>query len=171
MHVKPETTVGSGGGSDAVGLRLIIGYKFLKAVGELILGVAVLVFLSAGLPDEVRELARRVREHATAAWSVDLAEWLTNAATRRNLRVVAVASLLDAVWSCFEGWALYRGYAWSGWLVIVATSSLFPFEVIAIARHVRAGRVALMALNVLIVAYLVRRQLGRRAGELPAGPG
>jgi uncharacterized membrane protein (DUF2068 family) len=152
--------------SDAIGLRLIVAYKFLKAAAELMLGALVLSLASAGLADELHTVALSTRDHATAAWSVALAEWLMNAATARSLRVVALASLLDGAWTLFEGWALHRRYWWSGWLVVVVTASLFPFEAIAIARHARAGRIALMVVNVLIVAYLVRR---RAAGAAPPG--
>lgn len=144
---------------DAVGLRLIVGYKFVKAGAELLLGALLLSFAAAGLAEELRAVALSARDHATAAWSVRLAEWLMNTATARNLRVVALASLLDGAWTLFEGWALHRRFWWSGWLVVVATASLFPFEAIAIARHARAGRIAIMALNVVIVAYLVRSRV------------
>lgn len=148
-------------GPDALGLRLIVGYKFVKAAAELLLAVLILSLASAGLADELRMAALNVRNHATAAWSVALARWLMNAATSRNLRVIALASLLDAAASLFEGWALHRRFGWSRWLVVFTTSSLFPFEVVAIVRHFSAGRVALMVVNALIVVYLVRHRTRR----------
>jgi uncharacterized membrane protein (DUF2068 family) len=144
-----------------LGLRLIVGYKFAKAAALLLLGTLILSFASAGLADELRTVALNVRNHATAAWSVALAKWLMSAATSRNLRVVAVAALLDAAVSLLEGWALHRRFAWSRWLVVVTTSSLFPFEVVAIVCHFSAGRVLLIAVNVLIVVYLVRHRVSR----------
>ena len=154
----PQDAGGRAGRSDAIGLRLIIGYKFTKAAAEFLLGVVILSMASAGLADELRTVALNVRNHATAAWSVALAKWLMNAATARNLRVVALASLLDAAASLFEGWALHRRFDWSRWLVVGATASLFPFEIVAIVRHLSAGRVALMVVNALIVVYLVRHR-------------
>lgn len=143
------------------GLRLIIGYKVIKAGAEVLLGAVLFAMISVGLADELRDVALSARNHAAAAWSISLAEWLMNAATSRNLHVIALASLLDGAWSGFEGWALHRRYRWSGWLVVAATASLFPFEIVAIARHARAGRIALLLLNVVIVGYLVRAQLRR----------
>jgi uncharacterized membrane protein (DUF2068 family) len=144
---------------DDIGLRLIVGYKFAKAAVALLLGVLILSFASAGLADELRTIAMNVRNHATAAWSVALAKWLMNAATSRNLRVVAIASLLDAGASLFEGWALHRRFGWSRWLVVFTTSSLLPFEIVVIVRHFSVGRVALIAVNLLIVVYLVRHRV------------
>jgi len=158
MPPAPDPAAPTGEQPEALGLRLIVAYKFAKAAALLLLGTLILSFASAGLADEMRTVALNVRNHATAAWSVALAKWLMNAATSRNLRVVAIASLLDAAASLFEGWALHRRFGWSRWLVILTTSSLLPFEAIAIVRHFSAGRVALMVANVFIVVYLVRHR-------------
>ena len=143
---------------DALGLRLIIGYKLVKAAAGFLLGVLIFSLASAGLADELQTVALNFRNHATAAWSVTLAKWLMGATTSRNLRVVAIAALLDAAASLFEGWALHRRFGWSRWLVVLTTSSLLPLEAVAIVRHFSAGRVALMIVNVLIVVYLVRHR-------------
>jgi uncharacterized membrane protein (DUF2068 family) len=142
---------------DALGLRFIIGYKYAKAAGELVLGAAVLILASAGLGGALRTVALNTRDHATEAWSVALAQWLMHAATDRNLRIVALASLLDAAASLFEGWALHRHFRWSRWLVVGATASLLPFEVVAIVRHWHVGRLVLIIVNASIVVYLVWR--------------
>ena len=155
---------------DDFGLRLIVGYKLVKAAAGLLLGVLILSLVSAGLADELHTIAMNVRNHATAAWSVALAKWLMNAATSRNLRVIAIASLLDAAASAFEGWALHRRFGWSRWLVVITTSSLFPFEVVAIVRHLSAGRVALIAVNALIVGYLVRHRMREKIDTPRQGP-
>lgn len=142
---------------DEVGVKLIVGYKVVKAVVELGFGVAVL-FFAGKATGELRHIALQIKEHATAAWSVALAEKIAHAATERHVVVAALASLLDGVFSSVEGWALHRRYRWSGWLVIGATSCLLPFEALALIRRVTAGRVALLAINASIVAYLARRE-------------
>jgi uncharacterized membrane protein (DUF2068 family) len=161
MPAVPDPAAPAGEQPEALGFRLIVAYKFAKAAALLLLGTLILSFASAGLADELRTVALNMRNHATAAWSVALAKWLMNAATSRNLRVVAIASLLDAAASLFEGWALHRRFGWSRWLVILTTSSLLPFEAIAIVRHFSAGRVALILINVFIVVYLVRHHISR----------
>ena len=54
-----------------------------------------------------------------------------------------------------EGIGLILGYHWAGYLVVVATSSLIPFEIYEIARKFSPIRVALFVLNVAIVIYLI----------------
>jgi uncharacterized membrane protein (DUF2068 family) len=158
------------------GLRLIVGYKLVKAAAGLAIGVLILTLMSFGLAEHLQAFALTVRNHAAEAWSIALAKWLTNAATSRRLLVIALACLLDAVFSAFEAWALRRRYRWSGWLIVAATSALLPFEAVALAKHFTAGRAVLAAANVLIVLYLVRLELSDRRGVTaesrvpPAGP-
>lgn len=140
-----------------IGLRLIVLYKLTKAVLEVAFGATVAIFAD-GVSAELQRLAVAVRDHATAAWSIALAERLVRAATARHLEIVALASLFDGVFSAVEGWALHKRYRWSGWLVIGATSCLLPFEAIALVRRLTFGRVTLLFVNALIVVYLVRHQ-------------
>jgi uncharacterized membrane protein (DUF2068 family) len=142
------------------GLRLIVFYKLVKAAVEALIGV-LLILGSARVIDGLRDIAVKLREHAAEAWSVSLAERLVHAATARNMLVIAIASLVDAALSLMEGWALHRRYVWSEWLVVVATSCLIPFEVGELIRRVTLGRAALLGLNTLIVAYLLKRRANR----------
>jgi len=146
------------GHSGFSGIGLIVLYKLAKAVAELSLVAAFLLVGPGRLAEHARAVAAFVRHHAASAWSAALAERLTGAATERHARVVTLALLLDGVFTCIEGWVLHRRYPWGRWLVIAATSCLLPFEVVALARHHSAGRASLLVLNLLIVAYLVRRK-------------
>jgi uncharacterized membrane protein (DUF2068 family) len=138
----------------------MVAYKLVKAAIELLLGLILLV-LVARVTHGLGDLVRGIRDHATAAWSLALADDLARVVTRRHVVVVALASILDGFVSSFEGWALHKRYAWSEWLVVAATSCFVPFELGALARHVTGGRVLLLCGNALIVAYLARR-LSRR---------
>jgi uncharacterized membrane protein (DUF2068 family) len=139
------------------GLKLIVGYKFGKAVIEVLLGLA-LFFFARRATDDVKHLAIHLRDHATAAWSVAFAKRLLNAATARHVHVIALASLLDGAFSALEGWALRRRYRWGEWLVIAATSCLLPFEIAALVRRLTLGRLIVLGVNTAIVLYLIRRR-------------
>jgi len=142
-------------------LVLIIAYKFAKGGLWLALALVFAVALHMGLGDRLRGLAEHLRHHANA-WSLQLAQLLTRAATRRGLLTVTVALVSDGIVSLIEGWALLRGRWWGPWLVVVATGSLLPFEIAALARHPHAVRFALFAVNVAIVGYLARRAVAER---------
>ncbi|HEY6477508.1 MAG TPA: DUF2127 domain-containing protein [Polyangia bacterium] len=149
-----------------VGLRLIITYKIVKAVLQV--SAAVLLFYGAahGLGAKLADFAERLREHAVHAWSnVFAAALLRFVHARHSLVWTADALLFDAALSSVEAWALSRRYTWGEWLVVGTTSLLIPFEVRALLHHLRVGRVLLLVLNVVIVAYLIVNLRARRAAE------
>jgi len=150
------------------GLRLIITYKFTKAVLQVL--AALLLFYGAahGLGERLAELAEKLREHAVHAWSnVFAAALLRFTHSKHSLTFTAYALLADAGLSSVEGWALSRGYTWGEWLVVVTTAGLIPFEIRALMHHLRAGRVILLVLNVAIVTYLIMNIRFRRRAHLP----
>jgi uncharacterized membrane protein (DUF2068 family) len=141
-----------------VGLRLIIGYKYLKAVLQLAAAGVLWYGARHGLADYLTGFAENLREHAVPA----AGHRFISALERFNhqphgLRWLAAALVGDAVVSAFEAWALAAGYVWAPWIVVGATASLIPFEVLALFRHLRFGRVAALVINTAIVVYLVRR--------------
>jgi len=139
------------------GLQLIIGYKLSKAAAEFLCGASIMVLGSVGFAQKLAATAQVLRQHATEAWSIALAERLLDASTAHHVSVVAMALGVDAIVTAIEGWALYRRYVWSRWLVVGTTASLLPFEILALLRHPNGGRIAVLVLNLLTVAYLVRR--------------
>jgi uncharacterized membrane protein (DUF2068 family) len=149
------------------GVRVIIAYKWLKALLQI--GIAVMLFIGArrGLAPQLAALASGLRAHAAHAWSAAAADAVLRFVARpQDLVLVAAALTADAVVSVIEGWVLFRGYAWGPWVVVGATGSIIPFEIVALARHFSPSRFGLFAANVAIVVYLVRRVMGgRRVAE------
>jgi uncharacterized membrane protein (DUF2068 family) len=150
------------------GLVVIIAYKLAKGGLWLCLAVGVLVSMGAGAGDELLGWAEHLRHHSRA-WSVTLADLLVRAATRRGLWTLVVAFAADGALTLVEGWALLRGRWWGPWLVVVATGSLLPFEVVALARHPHASRALLLAVNAIIVWYLARKALRDHRARLAQG--
>jgi uncharacterized membrane protein (DUF2068 family) len=153
--------------SDAVGLRVIVGFKLVKAGLELAFGALLLGLVATGFTDRLMTAATQFRHHVAEPWSVELAQLLIHTATVRHLSVIGVAALLDGASSLVEGWALYQRFWWSGWLIVCTTSAAIPLEVIAVIRHPNAIRIALLVANVLIVVYLIRRRAAVTATSAP----
>lgn len=156
------------------GIRLIIAYKWLKALLQI--GIAVMLFIGVrrGLATQLTSLATELRAHAVHAWSDAAAAALLRFLARpQDLVLVATALAADAVVSVIEGWVLLQGYSWGPWVVVGATGSTIPFEIIALTRHFSPARFALFAVNVVIVVYLGRRAMSRRrvAAWTPRGAG
>lgn len=140
------------------GLAIIIGYKLIKGGLWLIFAATLLVLMQLGIGDDILGVAVHLRRHS-GAWSLQLADVLVRASTRRGLWTLFVALIADGVLTLVEAWALIRGHWWGPWLVVVATGSLLPFEVVALVRHPHVSRVLLLVVNMLIVAYLGRKAL------------
>jgi uncharacterized membrane protein (DUF2068 family) len=139
------------------GLVAIIAYKLIKATVWLVFAVVLAANAGRGLGGQLLlSLAEHLRHHAHA-WSLALAGWLMRASSPRGLWTIVVALLADGSFSLLEGWALFRGFWWAPWMVVVATASFMPFEVIAVAHYPHPVRIAVLALNLAIVVYLARR--------------
>jgi uncharacterized membrane protein (DUF2068 family) len=54
-----------------------------------------------------------------------------------------------------EGSGLILERDWAGYLTVIATSALVPFEIYEIARKVNPLKVAVLVVNLGFVAYLV----------------
>lgn len=163
--VKPRGTE-----ANATGVRLILFYKLAKAVLQAAAGVVLLYWGHHGLTATLVRLADELRHQAVHAWSNILIHVLFKFTHARHGIVFTACALFgDAALSAVEGFALWRGYTWGEWLVVATTSGLIPFELYALTRHLRVGRVILLLLNVVIVVYLVNRARHRHAVPLPQG--
>ena len=140
------------------GLVLIIAYKLVKGGLWLVLAAVILVMMHMGLDDRLLGLATQLRHHAHA-WSLHLADLVVRASSRRALWTIVVALLADGALTLVEGWALVHGHWWGPWLVVVATGSLLPFEILALVRHPHVVRALVFVVNIAIVVYLARTAL------------
>jgi uncharacterized membrane protein (DUF2068 family) len=145
------------------GVRLIVAYKLIKGTAEAVFAVTLVALIRAGYEAGLVDLAEHVRHHVAGAWSVKLADLALALSAPRRLWTLVGALSLDATLTLIEGATLRRGAWWAPWLVVVATSALVPFEVAALVRHVHAGRLVILAVNLAIVAYLIRRAVRERA--------
>jgi uncharacterized membrane protein (DUF2068 family) len=138
------------------GLLVIIVYKLVKGSLWLIFAGTMLVLMRMGLGDRLLGLAHHLRLHAHP-WSLALADVAVRASSRRALWTITVALVADGVLTLVEGWSLLHGRWWGPWLVVVATGSLLPFEIVALARHRHVIRAVVLAVNIAIVVYLSRK--------------
>ncbi len=138
-----------------VGLEAIILYKLFKAVAEAVAGVGALAALFFGAEALSATLAQILLDHAAHDWAMQVARLIEFAGTTRHLVIVSVAAFADAILSAIEGFALRAGRWWAPWLVVVATSTLLPWEVAEIVHHPRWTRVIILFVNLAVVAYLL----------------
>jgi uncharacterized membrane protein (DUF2068 family) len=140
-----------------LGVRVIVVYKLIKAGAELVLAAVLTLVLIGGEQSRAHDVAMALGRHVTGAWSLELTALIARAAAPHSVELAIVALVLDGALTLGEGWALYRGFAWAPWIVVVTTGSLIPFELFELARRPRASRVLIVAANAMIVAYLAAR--------------
>lgn len=86
---------------------------------------------------------------------------------RHEVRVFGVGALGYGVLELVEGVGLWLEQRWAEWLTVVATSLLIPLEVYELVRRPTMLKAIGIAVNVLIVIYLIRvvRRRTRRAHD------
>jgi uncharacterized membrane protein (DUF2068 family) len=153
-----------------VGVRLIVLYKVAKALLEISAAIGLVVLAATGELELLRDLAHRLREDLASRWSLLFGRAL-EALTNRGVHLLELGLALDGLLSAFEGWTLWRGYRWGAWLVVFATATPLPLEVVAISRSHRPWRVLLAAVNVAVVVYLARQIMRRRSAAVDGARG
>ena len=85
-----------------------------------------------------------------------------------SVLVAGLISLGYAGLMVIEGVGLWLEFSWAAYLTVVSTSLLIPVEVYEIVDHVSFVRVGALALNLVIVGYLITQlkhhALRKRAG-------
>lgn len=135
-------------------MRVIIGYKIVKGIVFLLAGLAISIAVGQGEGLKLREFALSFREHATSKLAIDAAELLVSFATAGKLALTALAIGLDGAVTIVEAWLLNKGTRLAILLVVVASSSLVPWELYELVRHFHVARLLLLVLNVGVVLYL-----------------
>ena len=138
-------------------LRLIIAYKLARAALSLGVAAALAGFVSTGNSHVLRHWADDLRHHIASHSASVLAQHLAAAVNPHDLRLAATALTLDGLLVLFEGWALWRGYPWGAWLVVLSTAALLPIEVVGLWHDPRIGRLILLLGNLAVALYLLRR--------------
>jgi uncharacterized membrane protein (DUF2068 family) len=85
----------------------------------------------------------------------------------RTLTYLAIGLAAYALIELVEGIGLWLGKRWGEYFAMVATSVFLPYEIYDLAVKVTWLRVAALAINVLLVVYLIwtKRLLGVRGGK------
>ena len=154
------------------GLRVIATYEIIKTAGLLLVAAAAFHL------DDQQNFQRLVHwlGHLTLtdsnALRWQLVAWLQDFGPSHFVAVGLVA-LGYAVLFGIEGVGLLMGKYWAEWFTVIATASLIPIELYETLHHFGWLKLAALAGNVAIVAYLVRVALHtramRKAASTPTG--
>ena len=74
-----------------------------------------------------------------------------------SILVAGLISLGYAALLLAEGIGLWLKFSWAAYVTVVSTSALIPFEVYELFERVTVPRIILLAVNLLIVLYLIKQ--------------
>lgn len=152
-----------------LGLRLIVGYKSLKAI--VMFGLATWWSVA---PASALRLAEAAATELSAhgATFVRLREWVEQHLSRRVVTGGAILAWADGVATVAEVVLLLLGKPWGEWLVALGIASLLPVELVSMGRRPGYGKLVVLIVNAAIVVYLFRRRIlehrTRKAVPAPA---
>ena len=93
---------------------------------------------------------------------------LTAKVTDGWLWALALGSLLYASLRFAEAYGLWRSKAWAEWLAAISGAIYVPFEIVELAKRVTALRMASLAVNLLVVGYMLMLLRRRPRSEASA---
>lgn len=137
------------------GLRVIACYKLVQALGFVLAAAAAFHLTHRSNLDRLLDWLQHL-----SLTDADSLRWqLIGALTRLGPgRFVAVGIVALAYAALFltEGIGLWRRKLWAEWFTVIATGSLIPIELYEVAKAFSWLKLGVLAVNVLIVAYLAR---------------
>ncbi len=156
------------------GLIVIAAYKFLCAVLFMLVGVGALRLLHKDVDDfawhTLVEVLHRNPESRVVSFLLERAELLDDPMLKR----IGFGAFCYAALCVAEGIGLYLEKMWGEVLTLLITASFLPFEIHELFRRVTAVRVSVLAINLVVLAYLLylvgekatrRAKMRRAAGK------
>lgn len=143
-------------GESSTTLALIAIFKLLKGISLFIVGIGAIRLLHRDVAVTVTHWVNFLR--------VDPDNRLIHGLLARVLRVspaelkaLGAGTFIYSALLLTEGTGLLLRKRWAEYFTIITTAGLIPLELYEIAKHVTAGKIAVLLINVLIVVYLVMR--------------
>jgi uncharacterized membrane protein (DUF2068 family) len=144
-------------------VRLIALFKLLKGVLLIAVGVAALKLLHANVASLVERWVALLGLEQNSRF-VGRALSAAAALTPNRVRDLIVGSFLYGGLFLTEGIGLWLLKRWAMWFTVIITGSFLPVEIFVLVRHPSAGKVGILAINLALVGYLIRRIRDGRSG-------
>jgi uncharacterized membrane protein (DUF2068 family) len=106
-----------------------------------------------GVTDDLEWAIRHLRLDPDNRYFHKAIDWVSGL-DRKHLRAIEAGTFFYAVLHIVEGAGLIFGRDWAGYLTIIATSALIPFEVYEIMRKVNPIKILVLGVNLGFVIYL-----------------
>lgn len=151
-----------GAGSDGAGSRpkgrllpWIAAERAIRGVLLVVAGIYLLGHTASDLGRLVDRFARDVELDTRRPFVRHLIDRLGHL-SQHQVTLFGIAAIGYGALEMVEGFGLWRRYRWAEWLTVIATSLLVPVELYELVHKPSALKAAGLAVNILIVLYLMR---------------
>ena len=139
-------------GSTAI---VLIGvFKLVKGLLLLVAAVGALKLLHKDIADVVTHWVEALQIDPESRFIQGILEKLFST-TSKQLKELSAGLFIYAALFLTEGVGLLLRKRWAEYLTVITTSALIPLEIYELAKHFSAVKVAILAVNVMIVWYLI----------------
>jgi uncharacterized membrane protein (DUF2068 family) len=137
------------------GLWLISAFKLVKGFALLALGIGALRLLHKDVASIVEHWINvfRVDPHNHF---IDLLLAKLSILDDRRLKELSIGTFIYSSIFFTEGIGLALRKRWAEYFTIITTSSFLPLEIFEMAKHASFAKGFALAVNVVVVAYLIR---------------
>jgi uncharacterized membrane protein (DUF2068 family) len=155
------------GGRYPFGLKLIGAFKFTSGLLLVALGVGIFRDAEGDLAKEAEHLISTLKLDPDNQYIHAAIEKLSGIGPKQ-LRAIGVGTFLYALMYLVEGGGLLLRKHWAEYFTVAATGLFIPLEIYEVARRITPIRLAVLVINVAIVAYLIYqlRQKKRDGSDL-----
>jgi uncharacterized membrane protein (DUF2068 family) len=149
------------------GVRVVAVIEGAKGLFVLAMGIGVHRLVHHDVRAFAVDLLRQFHLDPASHYPSVLLHAMENVSDTR-LQMLALGALAYAVVRFSEAYGLWRERAWGEWLAAVGGAIYIPFELYHLWLHVTAVKLGLLAVNVVIVAYMAYLLHLRRAAHSTA---
>ncbi len=136
-------------------LPWIAGERAIRGVLLLVVGVYLLAHSGASLSSLLGRFAKTLELDPSRGFVHHALDKIANLG-RNEIVLFGVGALAYGALELVEGVGLWLRKRWAEWLTVVATSLLVPFEIYELVTKPSWLKAAGLAVNVLIVIYLLK---------------
>jgi uncharacterized membrane protein (DUF2068 family) len=138
-------------------IRLIAAFKLFKAASMIVLAYGISKLLNPAFAAWLAELAAE----SPYPFEQNLIEHVLDFAAgpngNKHIHSLGAAALVYASIFAAEGFGLWWDKHWAEWFTVVVTASFIPFELYQLVNKPHAATVFVVAVNVAILVYFIRR--------------
>ena len=142
-------------------LRLIALFKLVKAALLIAVGVGALKLIHKDVAGAVEHWVELLRLDPNNHY-IDTALEKASNLTPDKIKQLGLGSMIYAGLFLTEGIGLWFEKRWAEWLTVIITSSLIPIEIYKIYHQPTSVKIAVLLINIAIVAYLLYRIRDKR---------